>query len=447
MYRTIAVIIAFLALVTSAEADEPRQNDDVGKLILQLGDKDFQKREAATRAIELLGSDALPALQNAKDYPDLEVRSRIATLIQAAPIAPKRVNLKLTNAPLYSALDELAKQTGYKLEFDRHEEPLRRNCNIKLEKGTFWEALDKVCSEGGLSVSVPGWAPAMRPGEDNKVLIVSSHITAGNICCDSTSPHRIRHGAFAVSATGFDYQRQETRSNHFQKGESENRPATPDLRETLQLQFILVAEPRLKILSTEEPLITRAIDDQGQSLVPKEDATNVMSRRMHGPWDGGIFTNTQTLLVPASKGAHAVKVISGSIPITVEKGIKPIVLSNDLSTAQGRQVSLPKETITITLFFAPPAHDQYKVCMTREKRESDVSDGFDQRDFELQDAKGTPYMCVSSSSGGDEQRDNLELGFVPPFDKAVGPPTKLLYMNRDVLTINVPFEFKDLPLP
>src|SRR5262249_42878863 len=149
------------------------------------------------------------------------------------------------------------------------EKPLQKNCTIRLQKATFWEALDKICSEGGLSV-------ALRPFEEHPVLVVGSHVRVGAVFFDSSSPYRICHGAFCVSATGFNYQLEETRSNGFQRG----RRPTSTLKETLQLQFVLAAEPRLKILSMGEPLISRALDDQGQSLMPKEDAGNLMRRMM-----------------------------------------------------------------------------------------------------------------------------------------------------------------------
>src|SRR5262249_35802491 len=151
---------------------------------------------------------------------------------------------------------------------------------------------------------------------------------------------------------------------------------------------------------------------------------------------------------PATKTARALRIISGSMPITVEKGSSPITLCDDLTKAQGRKVSLPKATVTITLFFESPAHDEYKVYMTREKRGSDDVNADLQKAFELLDASGKCYLCTSvgfSSSGGPE--DKVELGFVPPFNAAVGPATKLVYISRETLPYNVPFEFKDLPLP
>ena len=55
--------------------------DTAGKsaaqLIEQLSDRNFKVREEAARAIENLGPAALPALREAKNHPDPEVRRRI----------------------------------------------------------------------------------------------------------------------------------------------------------------------------------------------------------------------------------------------------------------------------------------------------------------------------------------------------------------------------------
>src|SRR5438874_9163091 len=79
-------------------------------LIEQLGDKDFQRREAASKALAALGADAIPALQKGRSHPDPEVRRRLEELIppleRTLTLAPKRVTLHVTNKPTREAIDE-----------------------------------------------------------------------------------------------------------------------------------------------------------------------------------------------------------------------------------------------------------------------------------------------------------------------------------------------------
>ena len=53
------------------------------ELIGRLGSGRFAERVEATRALEGLGRDALPALTAAKDSPDPKVRARVAALLEA----------------------------------------------------------------------------------------------------------------------------------------------------------------------------------------------------------------------------------------------------------------------------------------------------------------------------------------------------------------------------
>src|SRR5207248_181310 len=90
------------------------------RLIEQLGSPDYKSRAAATRMLEARGEPALPALRQAQNHPDLEVRQRLTALIaaleRAALLAPKRVTLHVEQRPLPEAMAELAKQTGYRLD-------------------------------------------------------------------------------------------------------------------------------------------------------------------------------------------------------------------------------------------------------------------------------------------------------------------------------------------
>jgi hypothetical protein len=60
----------------------PKVGDaDVSRLVEQLGDADFQVREAASRGLAALGETAVSALEAARDSEDPEVRRRAARLL------------------------------------------------------------------------------------------------------------------------------------------------------------------------------------------------------------------------------------------------------------------------------------------------------------------------------------------------------------------------------
>jgi hypothetical protein len=189
MDRAIAACILLLGIGPLALADNPSPE----QLIRQLADKNFKVRQAAAKAIQALGPAALPALRKAKDHPDPEVRRRIALWIPkfelAAVVAPKQVTLNLTNQALGKAIDELARQTGYKIDFDRQDRRAQNLCTIHLQNVTFWEGLDQVCRQAESVASLES--------EMAKVLLLSF--------AEEAPPHVTYHRAFRIAAKGFVY--------------------------------------------------------------------------------------------------------------------------------------------------------------------------------------------------------------------------------------------------
>jgi len=94
-YRLAPVLIAALvlggapALVRAQDASE-KTSQDADKLVQELGNDDYQKRDDAQRKLEALGRKALPALRKAeKESKDAEIRARaheaIANIEKASP--------------------------------------------------------------------------------------------------------------------------------------------------------------------------------------------------------------------------------------------------------------------------------------------------------------------------------------------------------------------------
>lgn len=90
-----AASLAAPAVDPSPDLPDPQPADDLSELIEQLGDTDPKVREAASRRLEDMGKRVLPALQEAKDTDDPEIRARVRALIRKAerrlpPAAPVR---------------------------------------------------------------------------------------------------------------------------------------------------------------------------------------------------------------------------------------------------------------------------------------------------------------------------------------------------------------------
>lgn len=452
MPRAVATCVLFLGIVPRAMADSRSQE----KLIQQLADRNFKVRQAAARAIQALGPEGLPALRKAKDHPDPEVRRRIAKWIPefelAAAVAPKKVTLNLVNQPMSLAIEELARQTGYRVEFDRQDRRMQKPCTVQVNKVTFWEALDKVCQQAGLVPSPE------RPQANALSLVFSEEVT----------PHVAYHRSFRIAATGFMYHRNYSVRREVRFGKPRRirangtRPNEEELAssESLQLDLNIQAEPRLAVAAIGQPVLTKAVDDQNHSLIErKQDEARLMTedplmrfgmRRLRREFALEMHAGPISLLPPA-KGAHTVRWIRGFIPIYLEKDEKTIVLFADIWKARGKKTKREGIAFQVDLFFKHPTQERYKLFMTvlSQGRGGVNHESKLGGDLEIQDAKGNAYPLLGYSGGCDNQVIELQLSFGPLSNNAapLGPPVKLVYIKTRELVYHVPFEFKDLPLP
>jgi len=100
--RSLAALLG-LALVGSVWADSSakKAGPSVEQLIEQMGNKDFQVRDKASKALAALGKEALPELLKGRGNPDPEIRRRLDELIppleRAVALSPKLVTLHMTN--------------------------------------------------------------------------------------------------------------------------------------------------------------------------------------------------------------------------------------------------------------------------------------------------------------------------------------------------------------
>jgi hypothetical protein len=141
-------------------ADAPaREAQRVDALIVQLGSRDFQERELATKALIALGASARTHLVKAAQGSDAEVRRRAGLILAridkdidtARLLKPKRIHLAYRDTPVTDAVADFAKKSDYPLQFEGDRIRLATR-KITLDTGevTFWEALDQFCRAAGL---------------------------------------------------------------------------------------------------------------------------------------------------------------------------------------------------------------------------------------------------------------------------------------------------------
>jgi hypothetical protein len=80
-YGTLTVPLDHILGIRFSRGDDPDLKSRIGRLIEQLGDRDFQKRQAAHAELEKIGAPARRALQEATRSTDAEIVTRAETLL------------------------------------------------------------------------------------------------------------------------------------------------------------------------------------------------------------------------------------------------------------------------------------------------------------------------------------------------------------------------------
>lgn len=145
------------AIAFSASPD----TQEIDKLIKQLGDEKFLRREAACKALEEIGAPALDPLRRACDDPDPEVQRRAKDLVRLIErrmereeiLRPTLVRLNLKDVSVPDAVAELAKQSGYSILLGGNAAKLQPDKKITLHtpEVSFWEALELLCLKADLT--------------------------------------------------------------------------------------------------------------------------------------------------------------------------------------------------------------------------------------------------------------------------------------------------------
>src|SRR3954471_16937931 len=124
----------------------------VKQLIEDLGSDDWRTREKAGRALAAKGDKALPHLRKALLATDnAEVQRRLAVLVRkmdrARLVEPRRVTLTAKDQTPKQVFDEIAKQSGYKIEFGGGGP--EGKYSFEFNNAPFWQAVDTVANACG----------------------------------------------------------------------------------------------------------------------------------------------------------------------------------------------------------------------------------------------------------------------------------------------------------
>lgn len=438
---TLIVSLALLSLVWGQNPEaKPAQPPTAEQLVEQLGDPDFRKRDDAVRQLEAMGEAAMPALYKAQKHTDPEIRRRVSDLIpsleMAALLATKKVTLKVEKKTVRHIIEELTKQTGYKIEFWVNNE--QQLYDFQINDQPFWQAFDQICNTTGLVLQQGYGDDRMRLNQQE------GHVPF--VCYD---------GPLRVVANNIQ---------HYRTIDFSFMPRTnagTRRNDSMTFSFSIFSEPRMPILGLGEAKLTAVLDDQKQSmLVPNQnngDIVELGGRRMGiSRYGNGYRTysqQSQVQIMKPSEKAASIKLLQGSVPVMLLAQQKPEVVTDNFLKSKGTKAQVGTTNFVIEEAMETPNKQfQLKMTITEDNKDNPNDytwiNSLSQR-IELHDKDGNKYQIYGNSWGGNgPNHANVTYTYANPGNNPkIGPPTKLIYYSWSTVQHQVKFEFRDLPLP
>jgi hypothetical protein len=328
----------------------------------------------------------------------------------------------------------------------------------------FWEAIDRLCEAGALHYGI---SPGQGFGTGRGDLVLMADRTGRGPVSDS--------GPFRVQITWAD---PVFDADLPVPGLPFGRGARPPAALDLTVPLAILPEPGLMLHRNGAVSITEATDDRGRSLVPRAPAERdpgPADRRQQAIYEGDAIQVNAVLVAP-DPPATVIRRLRGKVPvIAVTRGSDPIVIPLKGEGVLGRPYSTRDLTLIIdevSLAAGAPAWVKVTVRDNRGDRATFARHDPPRSPFgafnrggvlehlELHDAAG---RRLNHHLGMQMRGADVE-GFYDRYQFIVSPlsengpgdgpgasktpiPSELRYYAFDQTVMEIPFDFRDIPMP
>ncbi|MCS7015705.1 MAG: hypothetical protein NZM42_06225 [Gemmatales bacterium] len=466
-----AIFVVFLAtlLILSldalgqkpAESAKPGSKPAVSAAELEawierLAHSDFHVRQEAIHKLRNAGVDAIPILEQAlTKHQDVNIQRHLKEILasyQTVPqLLPTRVQLKLDKVTVQEAVQALAKATGYRFEFVPVGDPADGQVvyDWNWQNVTFWEALQDLCDRAGISY-VEGWY-----SHDGKTVRLESG--------EAHPSYTSLSGPFRVTVVGFSY----NRNVSFLTGPKRwNAGSTIQRHESLQLNLRVAIEPRYAFVAVHRVNVEEAEDENGVSRAPPRQNDNEPFASFY--YGGGRMYQQQVALalLPGNLGGK-LKKLRGTVSALVIANERPWITVENAYAARGKRLDKGEISFQVDDIKDDGQMVQVKVQIWRrgggQRHDGAYIHTAHQR-IKAYDAQGRELRPAGAMSwSNDQDSAHGTLGFHREQAVAAGPAVgigrilggkpkpeetiRVVYHEWDIVPVQVPFDFRDVPLP
>ena len=336
-----------LGLMARAPAGE---SPDV--LVRQLAHPRYAEREKATRLLIEAGEPALPSLRSSLDSPDEESRQRAAAIIARIEtnirstqlLIPPRLRIKITDKPISEAIKEVNQLARTNLSIS--ENPgIDATRKISVDTGDlpYWEAMDAFLKAAGLSEDLRSPAPAINLNGKSGINPQRRVIINGGAAIMYDEPAVVVSTPRLAATTGL-LPADSSRAIRIKSVPADHAGNKADpISGQVRVQLQVNSAPGLTIRELTGIDIRRAKAADGRSLE--------LSRTTHSPevgaqvMLGGGMVQQQVIIEDGTGSVAPLNPSQVLIPVTVKSGGLKIRELEELSGVLTARVMSPKDTL------------------------------------------------------------------------------------------------------
>lgn len=423
--------------------------DDAGRVLVERLYSP-QSKERASDDLERIGLPALPALRSALSREDVDGNSRARELIERIGsrrlLRPTSLTIDLRETSVADAAAELSRRAGLGLVLENEDDPRWRERKVTFRSDDpipFWDAVERL-AEAGSSKPLTDYVFSARNA--------MPRVRLG-----------IRDGAQAPACVAGPYRLAITRIRRHREITQLRPPDRSKVRQDFHLDLEIVAEPGILIEGNGAIRLLEASDDRGRDLrgvLPTGAAQASITPRSWSSDSLSVHRVALPLDVPEERGKSIAR-LRGDVPIialvrTDEIASLPFDGSETQTFSTGdatiRIGPIPGQNRAKTLEIVPNTEAMTDgLAMPagpRQKRLSIMRPAYSPDDhLRIEDKEGRVLASHTQPLGppGPDGRQTFRLNIAP--NPGLGPPDRLRYYGIAAAAIEVPFDFKELPIP